>query len=80
MMWGGSFFNWVAWSTEKGARNFLYAGVSDVTSGAYVSDCKETEPSAFVRSDEGLKIQKQIWGELSDLWIKLDPKTASVLH
>ena len=73
-------FNWIAWRTEFGARNFLYAGVADVTSGAYIGDCKETEPSDFVLSGKGQKVQKQIWGELSDLWTKLDSKVGEILH
>lgn len=72
--------NWIAWTTEKGARNFLFAGVSDFTSGAYITDCKETEPAPFVGSEKGQKVQKQIWGELSDLWISLDPKVEHILH
>jgi len=72
-------FNWIAWSTEFGARNFLYAGVADVTSGAYVSNCQETQPAAFVTSEKGTKIQKQTFSELSSIWRTIDPKVDSLL-
>lgn len=74
-----SLFNWIAWSTEFGARNFLYAGVADVTSGAYVSNCQETQPAAFVTSEKGTKIQKQTFSELSSIWRTIDPKVDSLL-
>ena len=74
-----SFWNWLAWPVEFGTRSFLYASVADVTSGAYVSCCKEMAPSSFVTSAKGAKIQKQVFAELSTVWRQLDPKVQALL-
>lgn len=71
--------NAIAWNTSTGARNFVYAGTADTQPGAYISDCKETPPSQFVLSEKGQKVQKKVWEELRDIWIKVDPKTETIL-
>lgn len=38
------------------------------------------DPSTFVSSPKGRKASAQILGELSDLWIKLDPAVATILN
>jgi hypothetical protein len=55
----------LARKTEVGSRTLVHAGTSGVEShGKYLSDCKITEPSAFVRSDEGKRSQEKVWKEL----------------
>lgn len=36
-------------------------------------------PSAWSRSAEGLASQQQLWGEMSEEWIKVAPEIESVL-
>lgn len=69
----------MAWSTEKGARNYLYAATQDTQPGAYVSYAREYEPSAFVQSEKGHQVQKKLFGELRDFWISKAPQTSKVL-
>lgn len=71
--------DWIAWSTEFGARNYLYAGVADVSSGSYISECEETPPSSYVLSAKGEQVQRQVFGELSAIWRKIDPKVEAIL-
>jgi len=55
----------LARTTEVGSRTLVHAGTSGVeTHGKYRSDCEITEPSAFVRSDDGKKGQEKVWKEL----------------
>ena len=55
----------LARTTEVGSRTLVHAGTSGVeTHGKYLSDCEITEPSAFVRSDDGKKGQEKVCKEL----------------
>jgi hypothetical protein len=57
----------LARKTEVGSRTLVHAGSQGVEShGKYLSDCEITEPSAFVRSEEGKLTQERIWTELTD--------------
>lgn len=63
-------FKWIMYSimarpTREGAKNLIWASLgAKITSGSYVSSCKVTQPSAFVRSDEGAEAGKKLWKEL----------------
>jgi hypothetical protein len=55
----------LARKTEVGSRTLVHAGSQGVEShGKYVSDCEITQPSAFVRSEEGKESQERVWKEL----------------
>jgi hypothetical protein len=55
----------LARKTEVGSRTLVHAGTSGVeTHGKYISDCELTEPSPYVRSDEGRRDQERVWKEL----------------
>ena len=60
----------VSWSTERGSRQLIFAALGnqdkpDELKGAYISSSKVVEPSDYVMSDEGAKVQKQLWVRLS---------------
>ena len=60
----------LAWSTERGSRQLIFAALGnqdkpDVMKGAYISSSEIVEPSDYVISDEGVKVQKQLWVRLS---------------
>jgi hypothetical protein len=71
--------NLLSWSTEKGARNFLYATVKDTTPGAFVSHCQESAPSTFVCSAKGRETQEKYWKESVAIWRKVCPEVKEVL-
>ena len=55
----------LARSTEVGSRTLVHAGAQGPEShGQYLSDCAITDPSKFVRSAEGKKVQDKVWEEL----------------
>lgn len=55
----------LARTTEVGSRTLVHAGAQGAeTHGQYLSDCKVTLPSAYVRSDEGKKDQERVYKEL----------------
>jgi NAD(P)-dependent dehydrogenase (short-subunit alcohol dehydrogenase family) len=55
----------LARTSEAGSRTLVHAGSSGEEShGKYLSDCTVTEPSAFVRSQEGKEVQVRVWEEL----------------
>lgn len=66
--------NWIAWPTELGARNYMYAMVTDTAPGAYVSHCKESYASNFVVSADGQAAQRKFWKECLVLWRGLAPE------
>ncbi|KAL8801948.1 MAG: hypothetical protein Q9182_004129 [Xanthomendoza sp. 2 TL-2023] len=56
----------LARSSEVGSRT-LIKGAEDEnrsTHGKFMSECRVIEPSAFVRSEEGQRVQKRVWAEL----------------
>ena len=59
---GGLF---VARTTEVGSRT-LFAGAvaAEGSHGKYMSDCRVKEPSAFVRSEDGVEAQKEAYKQL----------------
>lgn len=66
----------LARSTEVGSRTLVAAGLAGEEShGKYMSDAvvAEHDLSAFVRSDEGDRVGKKVWKELSDILDKIEP-------
>ncbi|KAF1936221.1 NAD(P)-binding protein [Clathrospora elynae] len=56
----------LARTTEVGARTLVHAASQGVEShGKYLSDAQITEPSVYVRSEEGKKDQERVWKELT---------------
>ena len=60
----------LSWPTERGSRQLVFAAVGnqdkpDKMRGSYISSSKVVEPSDYVISDEGVKVQKQLWVRLS---------------
>jgi hypothetical protein len=54
--------NAVAWSAEKGSRNFLFAS-QNPTPGAYIRLCREAAVSNFIVSSKGRETQERYWAE-----------------
>ncbi|KAI1561876.1 FabG Dehydrogenase with different specificities related to short-chain alcohol dehydrogenase [Pyrenophora tritici-repentis] len=55
----------LARTTEVGSRTLVHAGVQGEEShGRYFSDSQITEPSPYVRSEEGKRDQGRVWREL----------------
>jgi len=55
----------MARTTEMGSRTLVYAAAgNEETHGKYMSECQVTEPSEFVRSEEGRKTQERVYKEL----------------
>lgn len=73
-------FNWIAWSTEKGARNYLYAATQDTEPGAYISQCQVTPISDFAQSEKGQMLQKKLFEELKSVWTHQAPQVAKLLE
>lgn len=64
----------LARTTEVGGRTLVASAVAGEEShGKYMSEAKITEPSAFVRSDEGEKTQERVYTELMDILEKIEP-------
>ncbi|KAI4097952.1 MAG: hypothetical protein LQ339_006656 [Xanthoria mediterranea] len=56
----------LARSTEVGSRTIVAAAEAGPgTHGKYMSESAVTEPSELVRSQEGARVQRQLWGELT---------------
>lgn len=55
----------LARSTEVGSRTIVAAAEAGTGShGKYMSESVVTEEGGFVRSEEGARAQKKVWGEL----------------
>lgn len=64
----------IARTTEMGSRTLVAAAVAGPESmGQYMSDCKVTPPSPFVRSEDGKKTQERVYSELIEILEKLQP-------
>jgi hypothetical protein len=56
----------IGWSTERGSRQLIFAALGNSDKpwemkGAYISSSEIVEPSDYVISEEGAKVQKQLW-------------------
>ncbi|KAK8849438.1 hypothetical protein IAR55_004770 [Kwoniella newhampshirensis] len=71
--------NWIAWTTEKGTRNFLYATTQNCRPGSFISSCNEQPVSNFVVSPKGKETQAKYWDEAVKIWRKVAPETDDVL-
>ncbi|KAB2571055.1 Short chain dehydrogenase sol3 [Lasiodiplodia theobromae] len=61
-------------TTEEGARNFVHCAAAGTDyHGQYVSDGVPKEPAALVLSEEGGRLQKQVWAELRDILEGIEP-------
>jgi retinol dehydrogenase 12 len=64
----------LARTTEAGSRTLFAGAVAGKEShGMYMSDCKLKEPSAFVRSADGVKTQKNVYEQLLKLLESIEP-------
>ena len=56
----------IAWSAERGSRQLVFAALGnqdklEELKGAYITSSEIVEPSDYVISDEGARVQKQLW-------------------
>ncbi|KAJ3014450.1 hypothetical protein HKX48_005134 [Thoreauomyces humboldtii] len=68
--------------TEEGAKNIAYGSVADIKDkGAYISEMEvaDAKRSEFSQSAEGKDLEKKLWAEMAQLWIKLDPSVKETL-
>lgn len=64
----------LARTTEIGGGTLVAAAsAGEESHGQYMSECVVTEPSAFVRSEEGKKTQERFYSELMELLEKIQP-------
>lgn len=64
----------LARTTEVGSRTLVAGAEAGKEShGQYMSNCEVVEPSAFVRSEEGMKTQERVYTELMEILEKIQP-------
>ncbi|KAJ3254851.1 hypothetical protein HDU77_003913 [Chytriomyces hyalinus] len=65
---------WIGRTTEVGSRTLVHAlSAGKESHGQYLSDCKVEPPAVFVTSDEGVKVQKRLWEELTEILENVRP-------
>ncbi|KAJ6526936.1 hypothetical protein DFH09DRAFT_1414619 [Mycena vulgaris] len=74
-----------AFTAEEGSRQLVWGAVglpdsADKLRGEYINQCTVEEPSDFVISPEGAKVQDRIWDELIAMLGKEDPRVLSVVN
>ncbi|KAM0746964.1 NAD(P)-binding protein [Meredithblackwellia eburnea MCA 4105] len=68
-------------TTSEGAKNLAWAAVENTTPpGAYISVCKVAEEAKWTTNESGLALEQKIWSEMTEIWTKLAPETASTLR
>ncbi|OIW29654.1 short-chain dehydrogenase/reductase-like protein [Coniochaeta ligniaria NRRL 30616] len=61
-------------TTEVGSRTLVSAAAAGrETHGKYLDSCVVTEPSAFVRSEEGMEVQSRVYAELMEVLEGIEP-------
>lgn len=61
-------------SSEVGSRVLVYAAAAGPeTHGKWLDTCEIREPSAYVRSEEGAKVQTRVYEELMSILEKIEP-------
>jgi len=71
----------LAFTSEEGSRQLVYGALSEDKDikGGYVSGARVMEPSDFVISEEGKKVQDRIWDELIEILSEVDPRVQLVV-
>lgn len=70
----------IARTPEQGARTLVHAAYGDEeTHGEYLGDCRVARTSAFVRSDEGVRVGKTLWRDLKARLEGISPGVTGVL-
>ncbi|KAJ7151331.1 hypothetical protein C8R43DRAFT_1190765, partial [Mycena crocata] len=69
----------LAWTTEKGALNLLYAVLTPTPPGVYISSCEVRQPAPWNQSKEGLRVQGQLWAEMVEVWQGISPDVARIV-
>ncbi|KAJ6526933.1 hypothetical protein DFH09DRAFT_1414611 [Mycena vulgaris] len=74
----------LAFTAEEGSRQLVWGAIglpdsADKLRGEYINQCTVEEPSDFVISPEGTKVQDRIWDELIAMLGKEDPRVLSVV-
>lgn len=61
-------------SAEAGSRVLVYAaGAGPETHGKWIDSCRIREPSAFVRGEQGARLQQKVYEELMDILESAEP-------
>ncbi|ORY71178.1 putative short-chain dehydrogenase [Pseudomassariella vexata] len=64
----------LARTSEMGSRTLVSAALAgEETHGKYLGDCRMMEPSRFVRSEEGKRVQKRAYDELLGILEGVEP-------
>ncbi|MCJ1280290.1 hypothetical protein MMC21_008117 [Puttea exsequens] len=64
----------LARSTEHGSRSLVHAATAGgETNGCYLSDCAVADPAPIVLGEEGAKLQKKVWEEISAKLEEIEP-------
>lgn len=64
----------LARTTEAGSRTLVHAAsAGSETHGQYLRNCKVSDTSPLVRSEEGAKAQKRVWDEISQKLETIQP-------
>ncbi|VDC02779.1 unnamed protein product [Peniophora sp. CBMAI 1063] len=78
----------MARTTEEGSRQYIWAALAgeagdatpvDKLRGAFVSECRVTEPSSYIFTKEGEDCQRRIWDETIEILRSADPKVSDIL-
>ncbi|KAG9310809.1 hypothetical protein JVU11DRAFT_8662 [Chiua virens] len=75
----------LGFSAEQGSRQLVYGAIGerdneDHMKGAYISKAAVAEPSDFVISEEGKKMQDNVWRETIEILTKEDPQLTSIVR
>ncbi|KAG9310805.1 hypothetical protein JVU11DRAFT_8657 [Chiua virens] len=75
----------LAWTPEQGSRQLVYAaigerGQEDCMKGAFISNTSVVEPSDFIISEEGKKMQDNVWRETIEVLTKVAPQLKSIVQ
>ncbi|KAJ7474896.1 hypothetical protein FB451DRAFT_277908 [Mycena latifolia] len=75
----------LAFSAEQGSRQLVFGAVAlphrpEDLRGAYVSLSKVTEPSDFVLSEEGKRVQNRVWDEMVEILGDVDPRVTETVE
>ncbi|KAH8909066.1 short-chain dehydrogenase/reductase-like protein [Coniochaeta sp. PMI_546] len=70
----GAFLAVIGRTTEVGSRTLVSAAAAGgETHGKYLDSCQVSEPSVFVRSEEGQRVQQRVYAELMDVLEGIEP-------
>ncbi|KAF7309991.1 hypothetical protein MIND_00371900 [Mycena indigotica] len=70
----------IAWTAEKGALNMTWAALRPTPPAAFVTSCEVRKSAAWSYTQDGARVQEQVWKEMVEVWSTAAPTIPQIIN